>query len=222
MRILVVEDDDALRGLWSDVLHEAGHDVVAVAAFEAARKRWAELRTDPGAVFGVEKRYHGARLTAPFLSANTAATFYALGAVCALAGMLKAMRDAAAGGARRAEALARGLLAPSLAFVLCLTCLVLTASRAGVIAGLAACFAVLIWDAAASRSLRAAGWSRWAPLALPTVWALGSATPRRARADAWTCSPPIGTQFASRRFSVTVPAALNTSTILQRPPTPPP
>ncbi|MEQ8405936.1 MAG: O-antigen ligase family protein [Oceanicaulis sp.] len=130
--------------------------------------------TSPGAVFGFEKLYHRTRLTAPFLSANTAATFYGVGAACALAGMLKTLRDGGQGGSARTEALARGLLVPALAFVLCLTCLVLTASRAGVIIALASGLALLIWDAASSSAPRGGGRTRWALAAL-LVFAAGGA-----------------------------------------------
>ena len=105
---------------------------------------------DPATVFGTAKTYHLNRLSAPFLSANTAATFFALGAVTALGVLLRASREPRPGAeASSTEETARRLALPALTFVLTLTCVFMTASRAGAVLGVGALLALASWDAAA-------------------------------------------------------------------------
>lgn len=46
MRVLVVEDDAVLRGLWTEVFSEAGHDVAGVDSVGEARARLLARRYD--------------------------------------------------------------------------------------------------------------------------------------------------------------------------------
>ena len=97
----------------------------------------------PDTILGRPKPYHRDRLTGTFLSANTAATLAGLGLVLGLAGL----RRAASGSgsiARGLDAIGRGGLASGLLAVFAATCLLLTGSRGGLLAGLAGSAVVLV------------------------------------------------------------------------------
>lgn len=134
---------------------------------------FADHIVDPGFILGTEKAYHETRLTTPFLSANTAATFYGIGAIAALAAFLRALRERGdARESRGLEAAARRLLMPTLALVITLTCLVLTQSRAGALIGLGAAAGLLAWDSVAARR-RSGRAERWAPALILLAAAAG-------------------------------------------------
>lgn len=84
---------------------------------------------DPHTIFGYARRYHVNRLSAPFLSANTAATFYGVIALMALTSCLRALRQCQG---RRPDVYARVLVLPVAALAITVTCLFLTGSRAGI------------------------------------------------------------------------------------------
>lgn len=102
----------------------AGLAVLAFAAHVAS----------PDAVLGRPKPYHQGRLTGTFLSANTAATVCGLGLALGLAGLARAVRGAG-GVLRGLEAAGRRGLAPGVLTLFSATCLLLTGSRAGLLAG---------------------------------------------------------------------------------------
>lgn len=110
--------------------------------------------TDPGLLLWSEHPYGQlTRLSAPFLSANTAATFYGLIAVMATADILRALRNAKPNASRikqietRIQASAFGLVTA----LVSLTCVFLTASRAGATVCALAIVGLIIWH----------GLSRW-------------------------------------------------------------
>ena len=113
---------------------------------------------DPGGLLGQDKPYHHNRLSTPFLSANTAATFFGFAAVLALGEILRAARrrhTGELGGGRAGRA--RALVLPVLVFIVTATCVTLTASRAGILLAALAMAALLIWNAA----LSPVGRARW-------------------------------------------------------------
>lgn len=94
----------------------------------------------------------GERLSGGFLSANNAATVFAVLVVLALSLFLRGWRRSSGLGlARRLTKTA----APIAALALCATCLLLTASRMGVAAAAVGAAALLVWEAAAGKSWRA-------------------------------------------------------------------
>ncbi len=132
--------------------------------------------TDPSLLLWSEHPYgRTSRLSAPFLSANTAATFYALIAVMATAEILRALRSAKPN-ASRIKQLETRIQASAFGFItalVSLTCVFLTASRAGAtvcalaIAGLIIWHGLSRWRSGEARSL--AGWI--APIVLISILA---------------------------------------------------
>lgn len=96
---------------------------------------------DPRTIFGFERAYHQSRLSAPFLSANTAATFYGMISLMGLASMLRAFKR---GG--RVDTLIQRLALPASALLICATCLFLSGSRAGISLFMVAVLALVAWD----------------------------------------------------------------------------
>jgi O-antigen ligase len=130
--------------------------------------------TDPSLLLWSEHPYGASnRLSAPFLSANTAATFYGLVAVMATAEILRALRSARPDASlikqleTRIQASAFGLITA----LVSLTCVFLTASRAGAtvcalaIAGLIIWHGLSRWRSGEARTL--AGWI--APIVLVSI-----------------------------------------------------
>lgn len=132
--------------------------------------------TDPGRLLWSEHPYGaGNRLSAPFLSANTAATFYAVMAVMATADILRAMRITRPGASpiklmeARVQASALGLVTA----IVSLSCVFLTASRAGATACALAIAGLIVWHALSRwRSGQTRGLAGWAaPIILVTLLA---------------------------------------------------
>jgi len=156
----------------------------------AAFAAWAFVshELDPGVLFGsIALPYGGQRLSAAFLSANTAATFFGLSVVLATAALITDVRRG------RAEApLWSGKTlqhaAPSLlALAFGGACLLLTASRGGVLAAGLALAALLVWEGLARR---------WKLLGLPGLGLLGLA------AILLALTLMGGGQLADRLFSI--------------------
>ena len=101
---------------------------------------------DPHTIFGYARRYHVNRLSAPFLSANTAATFYGVFALMALTSCLRALRQCRG---RRPDVYARALVLPVAALAITVTCLFLTGSRAGVSLFVLCAIGLAFWRSAA-------------------------------------------------------------------------
>lgn len=118
---------------------QAGFLLVAVIGF-------VDFVVSPGTLFGQVKTFHEARLTTPFLSANTAAAFYGMGLLFGLSSVLKIAREAED---RRdpflGELVRRGTLALIL-ILFCLACLALTGSRAGAASVLVAGIVLMVWE----------------------------------------------------------------------------
>lgn len=96
---------------------------------------------DPRTIFGFERSYHHHRLSAPFLSANTAATFYGMIGLMGLASLLRAFKRRA-----RLDTLIQSLAVPASALLICATCLFLSGSRAGISLFMVAVLALVAWD----------------------------------------------------------------------------
>ena len=100
---------------------------------------------DPTTLFGLERAYHLDRLSAPFLSANTAATFYGLIGLLALASLLRALKR---GG--RVDARIQRLSLPATALLVCASCLFLSGSRAGISLFMLSALLLVAWDRGAT------------------------------------------------------------------------
>ena len=121
---------------------------------------------DPTTVFGLERTYHLDRLSAPFLSANTAATFYGMIALLALASLLRTFKR---GG--RADTLIQRLSLPAIALLVCASCLFLSGSRAGITLFMISALLLAGWDrAAAWRARSARSGARAQTSARPLLW----------------------------------------------------
>ena len=105
----------------------------------------------PEQVFGRAKPFHQDRLTGPFLSANTAATFFAVSTVLAFVHLLRAARGAEGSVVRALERVGRRALLPLILFVFALTALLLTGSRAGLLVMIGSLGGLFLWDAMAAR-----------------------------------------------------------------------
>lgn len=133
--------------------------------------------TFPGTLYGATRPYHGDRLAATFMSANTAATCFAVVAIFAGARLAQAIKQTAIDGVTlfmRFERLAReGGVAASV-FLFAASCVLLTASRAGAAVFLAALLLLIAWEvrAALGRRATARGLSVLAVLAAMALAAL--------------------------------------------------
>ncbi len=114
----------------------------------AAYAGWAFIAhlADPRTVMGVAKIFHRDRLTASFLSANSAATVLGYLGVLMTALLFERARDSAKQGWRldRVASVAGPTL---IALAVILVCVVLTASRAGLIATAAGLIIFVVWEA---------------------------------------------------------------------------
>ena len=143
--------------LWTATLALGG--ALALAAFM-------DFVLSPGQIFGHPKPFHDGRLSAPFLSANTAGTVYGVFAILAVAGIVRAVRAARAG-ARHSEATdrLRRLTLPVAVALLTSTCLLLSASRAALILTAIAILVYLAWEAAT--------WRQSSPRGAPVILLTG-------------------------------------------------
>jgi len=100
---------------------------------------------DPATLFGTDRAYHHTRLSGPFLSANTAATFYG---VIALLALSRLMSNLDRGG--RLESRIQSLALPAASLLICASCLFLSGSRAGTTLFMITAITLVAWDRAAS------------------------------------------------------------------------
>lgn len=101
--------------------------------------------SSPTTLYGAEKGYHEHRLTAAFLSANSAATFFGMASLFGLGGVLR-FSARAEDTATLLDRFAKGGILPLLVLIFSLTCLVLTASRGGMAATILAAGVLVWWD----------------------------------------------------------------------------
>lgn len=113
----------------------------------------------PDAIFGRTKVFHEDRLTASFLSANTAATFFAVSLVVGVAGVLRAIRRASPGPMGTVDAIGQRGIGAMVLTIFAMTCLVLTASRAGLAVGGCGAVALILWARAGKWSKRSLIWT---------------------------------------------------------------
>ncbi len=92
-----------------------------------------DFAVSPAERFGFDKPYHDNRMSAPFLSANTAATFYGLVSLWAIGQWLAIWRRANRKGLGWTHTLSDGGGLPAITLIFSLTSLVLTGSRAGIV-----------------------------------------------------------------------------------------
>lgn len=103
--------------------------------------------TSPGTLYGQAKAYHEGRLTAAFLSANTAATMFGMFSLFGLAGTLRAMGPGEAGPLLSLfDRVGKAATMPLLVLIFSATCLLLTGSRGGLAATLVAGTALVLWE----------------------------------------------------------------------------
>ncbi|MEM9421705.1 MAG: O-antigen ligase family protein [Pseudomonadota bacterium] len=143
-----------------------GHCVCLETKFAARAFRWlvavllgvsilsfVDFAAAPDQIFGRDKPFHHDRLTVPFLSANTAATFFGISTVLAFGQLLNAGRGTGGGVMSAIERIARHAVLSLLLFAFGLTALLLTGSRAGLVATGVGLLALFLWDGlAVSRS----------------------------------------------------------------------
>jgi len=124
------------EALWALIL--AMGAVLGFAAF-------VDFVVDPDAVFGFPGGFDSRRMAGPFLSPNTAATFYGIVGLAALASLLRTVkRDG------RIDQRIQNLTLPSVALLISATCLLLSASRAGISLFVISAIALTLWDQIAS------------------------------------------------------------------------
>ncbi|GGD12972.1 O-antigen ligase family protein [Aquisalinus flavus] len=122
---------------------------------------------NPDTIHGRPRPYHLGRLSAAFLSANTAATLFGTGVLVAMTGLLKAVeRTGTFHPIDLVEGLFRHGTLSLVSFLFCAVCLVLTASRAGIAFALVCLVILVVWQMAAlrrsrSRTTEEGGGLRW-------------------------------------------------------------
>lgn len=141
--------------------------VVAASGLYAA---WAFVQhfTAAGTLFGAEKPYHLDRLTASFLSANTAATAFGMLAIIAAARIARAVKESASPESVEspwAEQLARKAGLATVTLLLLMICIEETRSRFGVAASAATLLILVAWEVRAAADGRARGYARGAAMA---------------------------------------------------------
>ncbi|MEM9233816.1 MAG: O-antigen ligase family protein [Pseudomonadota bacterium] len=116
--------------------------------------------TSPETVYGQAKAYHETRLTAAFLSANTAATLFGIATIFGLSGVLRVMGPGGrADMSSLFDRIGRAGTLPLLVLIFSLTCLVLTGSRGGLAATFVASASLVMW----TRRGAGAGGNIWIP-----------------------------------------------------------
>jgi O-antigen ligase len=121
---------------------------------------WAFVQhfTSAGMLFGAEKAFHLDRLTASFLSANTAATALGMLAIFAAARIARAVKESASPDnveTSWVEQLARKAGVAALALLLLVSCIVETRSRFGIAVSAAALMILFAWEVRAAVEGRA-------------------------------------------------------------------
>ncbi|RFB01521.1 O-antigen ligase family protein [Parvularcula marina] len=104
----------------------------------------------PDTVYGQSKAFHEGRLTAAFLSANTAATLFGMFSLFGLAGVLRVLGGGGLAGIF--DRLGKGATLPLLVLIFSLTCLMLTGSRGGIAATIVAGAGLIFWDRQEAKS----------------------------------------------------------------------
>ncbi|WP_138513112.1 O-antigen ligase family protein [Maricaulis alexandrii] len=123
-------------------------DLILILAGLIGLAAFLDFVIDPSTQWGRPRPFHAGRLSAPFLSANTAATFYGAILIFAGARLLEAMRRdvPASSNSDRFGERARSLLVPVSVLLVCGTDLFLSASRAGISLAMTGLLALLVWD----------------------------------------------------------------------------
>jgi O-antigen ligase len=124
-----------------------------------------DFMSDPSTNFGRERPYHQDRLSAPFLSANTAATFCSLVLLQSLGQLMRHSRRIDDSDGRWVELLISKVSLPIITLLLAVSALFLTASRAGVVAAMIAAILLIGWEMSARLKRREASGSTLMALA---------------------------------------------------------
>ncbi len=163
-------------GLWLTARRASGRALAAMALFMTAYAAWAivDFNQNPSTLFGVAKAYHQNRLTASFLSANTAGGLFgscgAMFFVLAMETLFLSRYDF------RLERRVMAFAPWAAAAVACFGALLLTASRGALAATVlvVVCTVLVTAAVAAVRSLRQAS-VRWTSLAVVAAVAVAGA-----------------------------------------------
>ena len=134
---IAARDHKTAQALWAATL-TVGLIVSAVA--------FLDFITSPETMATFDRPYHRSRLSTPFLSANTAATFYGLIALVSLADLIRVVRRFEPKGRGAIEQLSRSAALPIAALLVSLTCVFLSASRAGATFLAAAILVLVSWE----------------------------------------------------------------------------
>ncbi|MGV6800872.1 MAG: O-antigen ligase family protein [bacterium] len=120
----------------------------------------------PETIHGTMRPYHQDRLSGAFLSANTAASFFGVAVIASFASILRALTKVdTVNPVLLLEGLFRHGLLGFITFLISVTCLVLTASRAGILFTLLSVLIFLIWEIIANRQQQLErARSIWVPL----------------------------------------------------------
>ncbi|MCI5048434.1 MAG: O-antigen ligase family protein [Aquisalinus sp.] len=108
---------------------------------------FADFTLNPDMIHGQPRPYHEDRLSAAFLSANTAATFFGITLLVATASILRALRKVVSlSPVALVESLFRHGMLGVVTFLFAAVCLVLTASRAGLTFTLLCLVLLFVWE----------------------------------------------------------------------------
>lgn len=108
-----------------------------------------DFAVDPARIFGVDRTVHFDRLSGTYVSANTAATLFGVFAIFAAARIVQAHKEISAAyetALAQGEATLRRAPIAIITLLLALVCLMLTASRGGVVITLVALSTLAVWE----------------------------------------------------------------------------
>ena len=134
---IAARDSNTAEALWRATL--VGGLILGAISF-------LDFIVSPAQMGGFERPYHRDRLSTPFLSANTAATFFGVLAIVSLSELIRVIRRFHPTGGGAIERLAKSGALPVAALLVCLTCVFLTASRAGATFLAAALLMLTVWE----------------------------------------------------------------------------
>jgi O-antigen ligase len=117
-----------------------------------------DFTLSPATLYGEMRPYHITRLAGPFLSANTAGTFYGVIALMALAELWRKIRSGRSpAGAGSVMGIVERSAFAGIVFALAVTCLILSASRGAIVFAACSALVFIAWELWVSRMASLAG-----------------------------------------------------------------